>query len=152
MTKVSSKGKHKIWENHSFRRNLLRKQGFLWFSGKCWGNKNKKHKKTSFYRCQCFAPVVSTVASPKGQKPLAFGETHNPSTNPRLNGNPQWGKGHRVLIWTSLDFYRANIRLFFNFPKFICNVTPVFNIIYTLQYAKRLCALVSSTMKGHTLL
>ena len=23
------KGKHKIWENHSFRRNLLRKQGFL---------------------------------------------------------------------------------------------------------------------------
>lgn len=49
-------------------------------------------------------------------------------------------------------FYRANIRLFFNFPKFICNVTPVFNIIYTLQYAKRLCALVSSTMKGHTLL
>lgn len=40
----------------------------------------------------------------------------------------------------------------FNFPKFICNVTPVFNIIYTLQYAKRLCALVSSTMKGHTLL
>ena len=24
-----SKGKHKIWDNHSFQRNLLRKQGFL---------------------------------------------------------------------------------------------------------------------------
>ena len=27
------KGKHKIWENHSFRRNLLRKQAYGYFPG-----------------------------------------------------------------------------------------------------------------------
>ena len=51
----------------------------------------KNIKKTAFYRCQCFAPVATAlpplssrpVASPKGQKPLAFGETHNPSTTPK---------------------------------------------------------------------
>ena len=32
---------------------------FLWFSGKMLGEQKQK---TSFYRCQCFAPVVSTVA------------------------------------------------------------------------------------------
>ena len=28
-----------------------------------------------------------------------------------LNLNPQWGKGRRVLIRTSLDFYRADMRM-----------------------------------------
>ena len=29
---------------------------------KYWGELKQKHKKTSFYRCQCFAPVVSAAA------------------------------------------------------------------------------------------
>ena len=29
---------------------------------KYWGHRNKKHKKTAFCRCQCFAPAVSAVA------------------------------------------------------------------------------------------
>ena len=66
---------------------------------KYWGKLKQKHKKTAFWRCQCFAPVVSAavclissrglnqpptpltppsparaVASPKGLKPLAFDE------------------------------------------------------------------------------
>ena len=28
-----------------------------------------------------------------------------------LNLNPQWGKGRHVKIWTSLDFYRADMRM-----------------------------------------
>ncbi len=28
---------------------------------KCYGHRNKKHKKTAFWRRQCFAPVVSAV-------------------------------------------------------------------------------------------
>ena len=30
------------------------------------GGLKKKHKKTAFQRCQCFAPLVGAVASPKG--------------------------------------------------------------------------------------
>ena len=66
---------------------------------KYWEELKQKHKKTAFWRCQCFAPVVSAAAclissrglnqphhnpnapsqarseaSPKGLKPLAFGE------------------------------------------------------------------------------
>ena len=36
--------------------------GFLGSVDKYWGHRNKKHKKTAFCRCQCFAPVVGAVA------------------------------------------------------------------------------------------
>ena len=29
---------------------------------KYWGELKQKHKKTAFWRCQCFAPVVSAAA------------------------------------------------------------------------------------------
>ncbi len=29
---------------------------------KYWGEQKQKHKKTAFWRCQCFAPVVSAAA------------------------------------------------------------------------------------------
>ena len=43
-----------------FRRETA--SGFYGSEDKYWGHRNKKHKKTAFCRCQCFAPAVSAVA------------------------------------------------------------------------------------------
>ena len=97
------KGKHIIWENHSFRRNLLRKQGFL-----------------CAFTWQSHQRLSSTLPpyAPNGQgRQEDGGWICIPAclmTNflldrfffsRLLNLNPQWGKGRRVLIWTSLDFF-----------------------------------------------
>ena len=45
---------------------------------KYWGELKQKHKKTAFWRCQCFAPVVSTAACLISSRGLNLPH-HNPN-------------------------------------------------------------------------